>query len=75
MTATSWAITDDVNQWVVVLTVALLLGSVILLLQELRSRRQRSWLIFTSGPLGGSVCVPGGGQARRGGVPSKLGRA
>ncbi len=56
MTATSWAITDDVNQWVVILTVALLLGSVILLLQELRSRRQRSWIIFISGLLA-AVCV------------------
>jgi uncharacterized membrane protein len=56
MSATSWAITDDVDRWVVILTLVLFIGSVTLLLLELRSRRQRNWLIFSSGLLAAS-CV------------------
>jgi uncharacterized membrane protein len=56
MTATSWAITDDVERWVVVVTFVLFFGSVLLLVQELRTRGQRSWLIFASGILA-ALCV------------------
>jgi uncharacterized membrane protein len=54
MTATTWAITDDVDRWVVILTGFLLVASVVLLVDELRRRRQRSWLIFISGILAAS---------------------
>ncbi len=56
MTATSWAITDDVDRWVVILTASLLVGSIALLIHELSSRRQRSWLIFITGVLA-ALCV------------------
>lgn len=51
MTAKSFAITDDVDRWVVVLTAVLLLAAVALLTYELRTRGQRSWTIFLSGLL------------------------
>jgi uncharacterized membrane protein len=56
MTTTTWAITDDVAGWVVVVTGVLLLGAIALLIHELSSRRQRSWLIFSSGVLA-AACV------------------
>lgn len=56
MTATTWAITDDVDRWVVILTGLLFLASVVLLVDELRRRRQRSWVIFASGILA-AACV------------------
>lgn len=51
MSAKSFAITDDVDRWVVVLTAALLIAAVGLLTYELRTRGQRSWTIFLSGLL------------------------
>ena len=42
MTTTTWAITDDVASWVVILTALLLLAAIALLVHELSSRRQRS---------------------------------
>jgi uncharacterized membrane protein len=51
MTTRTWAITDDVADWVVVVTAILLVAAVALLIHELGSRRQRSWLIFASGIL------------------------
>lgn len=56
MTTTTWAITDDVAGWVVIVTGILLLGAIALLIHELSSRRQRSWLIFASGVLA-AACV------------------
>jgi uncharacterized membrane protein len=56
MTATTWAITDDVDRWVVVVTACLLLGAIVLLIHELRSRRQHSFSIFASGVLA-AFCV------------------
>lgn len=56
MTTTSWAITDDVPNWVVVATATLLVLAIALLVHELSSRRQRSWLIFSSGVLA-AACV------------------
>jgi uncharacterized membrane protein len=56
MTSTTWAITDDVDRWVVILTASLLVGSILLLLHELRSRRQRNLAIFASGILA-AACV------------------
>jgi uncharacterized membrane protein len=56
MTTTTWAITDDVASWVVILTAVLLLAAIALLVHELSSRRQRSWLIFGSGVLA-AACV------------------
>jgi uncharacterized membrane protein len=56
MTTTSWAITDDVPGWVVVVTAILLVAAVGLLLHELTSRRKLSWLIFASGILA-AACV------------------
>jgi uncharacterized membrane protein len=56
MTTTTWAITDDVASWVVVVTAILLVGAVVLLIHELSSHRQRSWLIFVSGILA-AACV------------------
>jgi uncharacterized membrane protein len=53
---TTWAITDDVQSWVVVVTAVLLLAAIVLLVHELSSRRQRSWLIFGSGLLA-AACV------------------
>src|SRR5262245_15802825 len=52
----TWAITDDVQSWVVVVTAVLLVAAVGLLAMELSSRRQRSWLIFGSGILA-ALCV------------------
>jgi len=52
----TWAITDDVQGWVVVITAVLLLAAVVLLAIELSTRRQRSWLIFGSGILA-ALCV------------------
>jgi uncharacterized membrane protein len=56
MTTTTWAITDDVAGWVVILTGVLLVAAIALLVHELSSRRQRSWLIFCSGVLA-AACV------------------
>jgi uncharacterized membrane protein len=56
MTTTTWAITDDVAGWVVVVTGVLLVAAIALLVHELSSRRQRSWLIFGSGVLA-AACV------------------
>ena len=56
MMTTTWAITDDVASWVVITTAALLVAAIGLLVHELSSRRQRSWLIFTSGVLA-AACV------------------
>jgi uncharacterized membrane protein len=56
MTTKTWAITDDVAGWVVVVTAALLVAAVGLLIHELSSRRQRSWLIFATGILA-AACV------------------
>ena len=56
MMTTTWAITDDVAGWVVIATAALLLAAIGLLVHELSSRRQRSWLIFGSGVLA-ATCV------------------
>ena len=47
----TWAITDDVQGWVVVATAVLLVAAIALLAVELSSRRQRSWLIFGTGIL------------------------
>src|SRR5262245_9039218 len=47
----SWAITEDVDRWVVVLTACLLFGAVSLLVYELWTHRQRSWVIFSTGIL------------------------
>src|SRR6185295_15740471 len=49
--STSWAITEDVDRWVVMLAVCLLLGALVLLVYELRTHRQRSWVIFSTGIL------------------------
>lgn len=51
MNAKSFAITDDVDRWVVVVTAVILVASIALLIYELRSRRQRDWLIFATGVL------------------------
>jgi uncharacterized membrane protein len=56
MTTKTWAITDDVAGWVVVVTAVLLVAAIGLLIHELSSRRQRSWLIFASGILA-AACV------------------
>ncbi|HEU4581662.1 MAG TPA: glutamine amidotransferase [Polyangiaceae bacterium] len=48
---TTWAITEDVDRWGVILAAALLLGAIVLLGYELRAHRQRSWLIFSTGVL------------------------
>lgn len=56
MTTTTWAITDDVSDWVVILTAVLLVGAIALLVHELSSRRERSWLIFATGVLA-ALCV------------------
>ncbi|HVZ31351.1 MAG TPA: glutamine amidotransferase [Polyangiaceae bacterium] len=47
----TWAITEDVDRWVVILAAGLLCAALLLLAYELRSRRQRSWSIFVSGIL------------------------
>jgi uncharacterized membrane protein len=47
----TWAITEDVDRWVVILAASLLCGAVLLLAYELRSRRQLGWAIFASGVL------------------------
>ena len=52
----TWAITDDIQGWVVVVTGVLLLAAIVLLAMELSSRRQRSWLIFGTGILA-ALCV------------------
>ena len=52
----TWAITDDVQTWVIVVTVVLLVAAGVLLAVELSSRRQRSWLIFGTGVLA-ALCV------------------
>ena len=52
----SWAITEDVSRWVVILAATLLAGAILLLVHELRSRRQRSWAIFATGLLA-ALCV------------------
>ena len=52
----TWAITDDVQGWVVVATAVLLVAAIALLAVELSSRRQRSWLIFGTGILA-AICV------------------
>jgi uncharacterized membrane protein len=49
--STSWAITEDVDRWVVILAACLLLGALALLVYELRTHRQRSWVIFSTGIL------------------------
>jgi len=52
----SWAITEDVSRWVVILAATLLAAAILLLVHELRSRRQRSWAIFATGLLA-ALCV------------------
>ena len=49
--STTWAITEDVDRWGVILAAALLLGAIALLGYELRAHRQRSWVIFSTGVL------------------------
>ena len=49
--STTWAITEDVDRWGVILAAALLLGAITLLGYELRAHRQRSWVIFSTGVL------------------------
>jgi len=49
--STTWAITEDVDRWGVILAAVLLLGAVALLGYELRAHRQRSWVIFSTGML------------------------
>ncbi len=49
--STSWAITEDVDRWVVILTACLFTGAIALLVYELWTHRQRSWTIFLSGVL------------------------
>ncbi len=56
MTAINWAITEDIDRSVVILTAVLLVGSLVLLVYELASRRQRSWAVFVSGVLA-ALCV------------------
>jgi uncharacterized membrane protein len=51
MTTTTWAITDDIQAWVVGVTAALIVLALLLLGHELGSRRQRGWLVFTTGVL------------------------
>ena len=49
--STTWAITEDVDRWGVILAAALLLAAIALLGYELRAHRQRSWVIFSTGVL------------------------
>jgi uncharacterized membrane protein len=49
--STSWAITEDIERWGVLLAGGLLLGAIALLVYELRIHRQRSWVIFVTGIL------------------------
>jgi uncharacterized membrane protein len=49
--SSNWAITEDIDRWVVLLTAGLLLGAVALLVYELITHRQRSWVIFLTGLL------------------------
>ena len=65
MTTTSWAITDDVPNWVVVATATLLVLAIALLVHELSSRRQRSWLIFSSGVSNGRISAYTDNSRRR----------
>ena len=51
MTTTTWAITDDIQAWVVGVTAALIVLALLLLGHELGSRRQRGWLVFATGVL------------------------
>lgn len=51
MNAQSFAITEDVDRWVVALAAIILVASIALLIYELRSRSKQGWLIFVSGVL------------------------